>query len=260
MPGDITAADIRKLISERYRDQRQYAVAYEVGNSTGAGQYRRIDVVAVNCYASKGFAIEGIEIKVSRADLMREVQDASKHNIFFPNLDYYSVAFPDGIAKPSELPDNWGIYTIKDGKLRTTRKPKPLHDEGLKALDKGFAAALCRCMATQSPAKGELDELIRTSRELAYKEGFEAARRTYAARKAEDLEALERLREECRVWGAGDIDEGIAAFKAYRELNPELLYYNLEKTRDKLNKTLELLAPVEPKPLNPKPKPRKERN
>lgn len=252
MPDNITAKDIRKLLAERYKDPRQYAVAYEVGNSTGGSQFRRLDVVAVNCYESKGFAIEGIEIKVSRADLMREVQDASKHNVFFDNLDYYSVAIPAGIVKLDELPAAWGVYTVKDSNLRTTRKPKPLHDEGLKAIDKGFAAALCRCMATQSPAKADLDELIRSTRELGYQEGFEAARHTFKARKQEDLDALERLRNECRVWGAGDVEAGIAAFKAYRELNPELLYCNLEKTRERIDKTLDLLAPFEYKPYEKK--------
>ena len=205
--------------------------------------------MAVNCYESKGFAIEGIEVKVSRADLMREVQDASKHNVFFDNLDYYSVAMPAGIAKLDELPALWGVYVVKDGKLATRRKPKPLHDAGLKVIDKGFAASLCRCMSTQSPAKAEVDALIRTNREAAYRQGFESARLTFKARKQEDLEALEHLREECQVWGAGDIEAGIAAFKAYRELETEFLYSSLQRTRERIDKTLDLLAPFEPRPF-----------
>ena len=73
----ITAADVRVLLHEKYSDHRKYAYAEEVGNATGLEQKRRLDAVVVNVYRSGGYSIEGIEVKVSRADLRRELEDSS---------------------------------------------------------------------------------------------------------------------------------------------------------------------------------------
>ena len=110
----ITAADIRMLLHEKYSDHRQFAYAEEVGNATGLEQTRRLDAVVVNVYKSKGYTIEGIEIKVSRSDLRRELQDSSKHNVFFNSLDYYSLATTNDVltaTKRDEIPPKWGIYS-----------------------------------------------------------------------------------------------------------------------------------------------------
>lgn len=134
MASKITATEIRALLREKYENDRQFAIAEEVGNATGLEQKRRLDMVVVDCFRSSGYSIHGFEIKVSKADLRRELQDSSKHNIFFPSIDYFSLAAPVDVVDVDIVPKSWGLYLVDkmpDGttKLRTYRKPLSLHDE-----------------------------------------------------------------------------------------------------------------------------------
>lgn len=108
MASKITATEIRALLREKYENDRQFAIAEEVGNATGLEQKRRLDMVVVDCFRSSGYSIHGFEIKVSKADLRRELQDSSKHNIFFPSIDYFSLAAPADVVDVDIVPKSWG--------------------------------------------------------------------------------------------------------------------------------------------------------
>ena len=83
----ITAKDILGLLTERYSDPQRYACAAEVSPMTGAWE-RRIDFLVMWCWASDQFKIEGFEIKISKSDLRRELQDPDKHAVFFNQIDF----------------------------------------------------------------------------------------------------------------------------------------------------------------------------
>ena len=144
---------MRTLLRDKFSDTRRYALAEEVGNETGY-QRRRLDMVVVDVYQSNGYSLEGIEIKVSKSDLRRELQGSSKHNIFFDDLDYYSLAAPSDIIDKDLIPKHWGIYAakFKDGEwtLRTVRKPCSLHDIGSHGISRPFP----RSGLTESPCIG----------------------------------------------------------------------------------------------------------
>lgn len=153
--GKFTAGDIYALLLKRFSDEREWLCAGEVGNTTGGG-LRRLDFVAVNCYASKGFGIHAFEIKISKSDLRRELTDPSKHNIFFANIDTYSIVAPDYVLDAEYIalaPKNWGVYQAKaagplggENTLRVVRKPLALHDEHDRGINRGFAFELIRSM------------------------------------------------------------------------------------------------------------------
>lgn len=82
----MTADDIRAALRTKYHDSRQYAIAEEVGLTTGFS-HRRLDMMALDCYNSNGFRIDGFEIKVSTSDLRRELEDPEKHVAFFDVID-----------------------------------------------------------------------------------------------------------------------------------------------------------------------------
>lgn len=218
---------MRQLLLNRYSDTRRFAVAQEVGNQTGY-QARRLDMVVVDVYRSSGFTVEGIEIKVSKSDLRKELQDSSKHNIFFDDLDYYSLAAPREIIDKDIIPKHWGIYAaeFKDGqwKLKTIRKPLSLHDVQLSTIDRAFFACLSRALACQSPTASALAE----AREEGHKKGVEDEKRnaSYLVREAQEntdkLRSYESLFQECRLWGADDIEKGIREFTLFRKMRAEL--------------------------------------
>lgn len=172
MAEKITAADVRALLRKRFDNHSRWAVAEEVGNSTGLAQSRRLDMVVINCWESDGFCIEGIEIKVSKSDLKHELENPQKHNLFFTDLDFYSLAAPREIIDMDVVPKHWGVYEVyrrNDGELamKCKRRPIALDDHGSDSVSRGFMASLCRHLFALSPS----NRMVREAEERGYKRG-----------------------------------------------------------------------------------------
>lgn len=170
--NNITADDIHVLLAKRYGDMRKYVCAAEVGNGTGFLARRHIDFVAVHCWDSDNFRIEAFEIKISKADLKRELEDPSKHNVFFADIDMFWIVAPDYVLDDlSLLPSKWGVMKVarNDGKLelKVARKPVALNDEHVdhRKITRPFMASLCRAINTKSTALFKLSELKAEIRE-----------------------------------------------------------------------------------------------
>ena len=179
--GKFEAEDIYLLLHERFSDRNQWLCAREVGNCTGGGR-RRLDFVAANCYYSEGFGIHAFEVKISKSDLRRELTTPDKHNLFFSEINYYSIVAPDYVLDNEYcalVPKNWGIYRAIDGKglkpnsLKVYRKPLSLHDERERSLSRGFAFELMRCMRSNgefSDSK-QKEEMLRAEHDRGFQEG-----------------------------------------------------------------------------------------
>lgn len=233
----ITAADIRKLLHERFSDTRQYAYAEEVGNSTGANQTRRLDMVVIDCFRSHGFAIEGFEIKISKSDLRRELQDSTKHNIFYKNLDYYSLAAPADVVDLDIIPKQWGIYlaaVAQDGSLSLRRKRKPLslHDDFIGIIDKEFVAALLRAMWGSRPTDSMIEAVKQEAQEQALREAGYIDYERQIQSLQEDLSAYKELKERLNLWGAGSVERAVQDYESFLKLNIPNLVWNLKRLTD----------------------------
>ena len=143
---------IRDAIRKKFNNYRQYVVVDEVSVTTGWDGMsipRRIDMIVIDCFESNHYAIEGIEIKISKSDLMRELKDPEKHEVFFYNIDLYTLAAPADLLKEckSLLPDAWGMLAIyEDGTAKYLRKPKVINFTGFYTdkISKGFFASCIR--------------------------------------------------------------------------------------------------------------------
>ena len=163
--NDITADDILLHLNDMYSDTNQYVCAAEVSPRTGAWE-RRIDFLVMHCYDSEQLKIQGYEIKISKADLKRELEDPDKHAVFFDAIDFYWLIAPKQVVDNIELiPPKWGIRAVwrdESGKLisRTVRKPTCLHDEQMysRKIRKTFMASFCRAISKQSLTKAKLYE------------------------------------------------------------------------------------------------------
>lgn len=169
---NITADDIHELLSIRYEDIGRYVCAAEVGNGTGGLARRHVDFMAVHCWDSDNFKIEAFEIKISKSDLKRELEDPSKHNVFFADIDFFWIVAPDYVLDDiSLLPSKWGVMKVvrKDGKLelKVARKPVALNDEHVRdrKISRPFMASLCRAINTKSTAMFKLSKLKAEIRE-----------------------------------------------------------------------------------------------
>lgn len=140
-PVKPTSEAIRVALRLRFPAD-QHALLFEVADSTGAAQRRYLDAVAVGLWPSHGHKVEGIEIKVSRGDFLREMKDASKSQAVFKYCHRFWLAAPKDMVQPAELPPSWGLLELlADGTLRVKKKASEL--EPL-PMPPGFIAALLR--------------------------------------------------------------------------------------------------------------------
>jgi hypothetical protein len=103
---------------------------------------RYADAVAVNLWPSRGHQIIGYEVKVSRADWLRELKQPEKaEESVFRYCDRWYVVAAKGIVKPNELPAGWGLIEQFGSQLRTTAESAKLSPE---PITRAFFASLVR--------------------------------------------------------------------------------------------------------------------
>ena len=225
----MRADDVRDALRARFSDSRRYAVAEEVGLTTGHS-HRRLDVMVLDCYASNGFRIDGIEIKVSKADLKRELVDPEKHVAFFDVIDYYTLACPKGVANLDLIPPKWGVMNVnEDGTTRYLRRPVALHDDRPPAVPRGFLASIVRAIQAKEPSavalKAEYDRGRKDEKERAARE-----RRFYRDRVELEAEKIKKYDELTRQLGIyGDQDEALHRFRQIQDLGFEWLIPSLKR-------------------------------
>lgn len=100
----------------------RWARAEHVHSGLGYTNGSRIaDFVAADKHRST-VALHGHEVKVSRADWRTEMKDPSKAEAIMQYMTYWWLVVPDaGIVKPGELPEDWGLMVLTNGKLRAKK-------------------------------------------------------------------------------------------------------------------------------------------
>lgn len=243
----MTADGIRAALRTKYHDSRQYAIAEEVGLTTGFS-HRRLDMMVLDCYNSNGFRIDGFEIKASTSDLRRELEDPEKHVAFFDVIDYYTIAVPPGVADPlmDIIPKKWGILIVnEDGTTRFKRKPLALEDRKAdKAVPRGFLASIVRAIQARQPA----DQELRKEYERGRQEGKDEAERHrgYMAdriqREAAKLEAYDKLCARFSLYRDDEVEKVMDEFEAFRKLNIDWLRSDITGTINRLAKLRDTLG------------------
>jgi hypothetical protein len=84
----------------------EWALLEEVGERPAGNRWA--DGIAINLWSSRGYAIHGFEVKVSRSDWLRELKQPAKAEALFRNCDYWWLVAEKGIVKDGELPPSWG--------------------------------------------------------------------------------------------------------------------------------------------------------
>jgi hypothetical protein len=150
-PKPLTSSDVRACIQANFGlNGEQYAVLFEVRNGTAWRANRSVDAVVMGLWPSLGMELWGMEIKVSRGDWLREARDPAKASEVFNHFDRWFLVAPEGVAKPDEVPQPWGWYVPKDGKLWKIREAAKNPER--KPVDNHFLAALMRRVAKTDDA------------------------------------------------------------------------------------------------------------
>jgi hypothetical protein len=163
----VRAATVIEALEVRYA-RPEWHVEREL---TLAG--RRLDFVAFNLWGARAYRTVGFEVKVSRADFLRELADFRKTETWTHVVDQFYVVAPGKLIDPSELPAGWGLLELRGSKLFTkaqatigagTTLPRELaarmldrlHRERFEALSKLSSAEARDRWAIREEVKAEL--------------------------------------------------------------------------------------------------------
>lgn len=74
----MNTGELTNLLADKFKNDISTMFLTEVANSTGGEARRFADAVTIGLWPSKGYSVEGYEIKVSKSDLEHELQDITK--------------------------------------------------------------------------------------------------------------------------------------------------------------------------------------
>ena len=233
MPSD---SGIREALRKRY-PAPAYASFEEVTEGSG-GYGQRVDFMAMNLWASRGYHLEGFEIKTSRSDWLRELKRPDKAETIFKRCDFWYLVAPREAYRPDEIPEPWGVIDVLgDNTLRISKKaPK------LKALplDRALMAMLLR------RDDQKLDRLIEqgmNARSARLEASIEERIKNEVERKTKDLRADgEQWTAFCAALGVKDYTAPVElakAIKAVRALGLDDTYNGIAAVENTLRRALE---------------------
>ena len=112
-----TASAIADALEAHFVDPKDPTSGVTLREVTAPGSQRRIDVLAVSLWASRGYGIDAVEIKVDRADYQREISNPAKAEPWWKCSNRFWIAAPSTlVADPAVLPPGWGLLVPGNGR------------------------------------------------------------------------------------------------------------------------------------------------
>lgn len=98
---------------QRYGNGVRYVTAEHVRSHASFDARRTADFVAMDMWKTGRLELHGHEVKVSRSDWLRELEDPSKAEEFIPYMNrWWLVIADESMVRPGELPDGWGMLVL----------------------------------------------------------------------------------------------------------------------------------------------------
>lgn len=202
---EINTKALFELLAVKYAPPA-WAFFGQVSNGTGFSANRFADAMAMGIWPSRGLELEGFEIKVYRADWLKELKNPKKAEDMAGYCDRWYIVAPNcEIVKPEELPPNWGLYVASGRGLKLVKKSAKLEPE---PLDKLFVAALLRRASESMILKSDIKSALEYERERGRSES------SYELERYKDLKkAVEEFKKKSGVrindWEGGDIGSAV---------------------------------------------------
>ncbi|MGR6921198.1 hypothetical protein ACU635_43740 [[Actinomadura] parvosata] len=171
----------------------------------------RADLVRIGLWKSRGYRLDVHELKVSRADWLRELANPGKAESWWPYCSSFWIVAPAGVVEPNELPDGWGL--LQPPTTTKGRRFKALVEAAVKqpALTLDLLATLVR--RTDNTRLTEIDRLREQHSADLYNRVTEARQNAaqtglgeHVRRRLDLLEELEKLigaKLDDFAWGDG---------------------------------------------------------
>lgn len=149
----MTTAELHDLLHAHFirpedRLSQAGAGAVYLTEVTAPGGNRRADAVHIGLWQSRGAGrIDVCELKTSRSDFRRELDQPAKAEAWWPYSTTFSIVAPStDIAPPEELPPGWGLLVPKATGRRFQTVVKPAERQPTLTLD--LLVTLLKCTET----------------------------------------------------------------------------------------------------------------
>lgn len=127
-----TAAQVKDALASRWPTD-SHVLIEEAPQAADRGG-RKIDLLVVSCWASRGYARDAVEVKVSVSDWRAELKNPEKADWWWKHSNRFWIAAPAKVAAKikHELPEAWGLLSVADSGRVTalvqapSHKPEPL--------------------------------------------------------------------------------------------------------------------------------------
>lgn len=126
----------------------QWASFAELRGSTGYINEQRLDFFAMHLWPSQGFRSVAYEIKVSRGDFQREIENPKKRAFAESVSHECYFAVPQGLVEKDEVPEGWGLLEANAGGLKRVKLPT---QRAAVAWPPSFVAAIARRSTGERP-------------------------------------------------------------------------------------------------------------
>lgn len=182
---------LHQLLAKAY-PAPEWALFFEVANSTGARANRYADAVALGIWPSRGYAVIGFECKTDRRDWLRERANPAKADTIVGLVDRFYLVTTPGVAATAEVPDTWGHLEANEGgtKLLTRRAAPDLPNRDRNVLARGFMASILRKVPETTVPKATMANVVEERVKEALARSREGHQERYLQAKITDLEAV----------------------------------------------------------------------
>lgn len=199
----MTSCDIVRALHNKHQAP-EWASFEEMPVGTGHFLKNYIDFWTISCFPSTGFRVVAYEIKVSRGDFMREIQNPRKRKAAEEISSESWFVVPQGLIKPEEVPEPWGLAYVQSGG-KVVRKLVAKQREF--APDLTFLAAAARRSADASAALRRALLVFDGEEVTPSKLQQVIERRAIEVAKADHYRILEQARREVReeVMGSDEL-------------------------------------------------------
>lgn len=248
----LTTQQVKAALRARFCPPT-FAFLDEVRNGTGfsRGVTRTADGLAMSLWPSRGLELHGFEIKVSRSDWQRELEQPEKAEAIAAYCDRWWLAVGDpDIVRTGELPATWGLLVPKGVNLVVHVEPQKLE---AKPLDRLLLAAILRRATTVSADEAEIAARVEKRTEEIREQAKADAehQQAHVSRAHEALtKALAEFTEASGVdlrnqWEAGQIGEAVREVlrgnHLIRRAELRALLHHAERITDHIRKEVALL-------------------
>jgi hypothetical protein len=120
-PKKHTADDLVALIRAKYSGTA-YVVLEQVADGTGGNCSSWVDAAVFSVWPSNGIWRAAFEVKVSRADLLKELANPKKNQWAREHFDFFWYVVAPGVAKDDEIPTGCGLLAVHGDGLKIVKQ------------------------------------------------------------------------------------------------------------------------------------------